>query len=147
MGTKETKKKKIRDSIIEAARNYSKELAGKHFLYVFSDEYMVCILKDLSTTTLIYKLSITNLEFTLGLSDGEDTTDGRKLFYPVTLRVKDSSVERSSGGDVVDFIFSKDASCLKYNMLLVQDESKQIPDSVISLLDEKLLDRFVDVSL
>ena len=30
---------------------------------------MVCILKDMQTVTIIYKLSVTNLEFTLGLTE------------------------------------------------------------------------------
>lgn len=73
---------------------------------------MVCILKDMTTSTIVYKLSISNLEFTLGLTENIDG-DGKKItdyFLPMSLRVEDTSVEKSDGGEIVDFIFSKEAS-------------------------------------
>lgn len=103
---------------------------------------MVCILKDMKTLTIIYKLSVTNLEFTLGLTENIDT-DGKKinnLFLPMSLRVESSSVEKSMNGDVVDFIFAKDASRAKYDLLLVADKRKSIPEEVKHLLDEKELE-------
>lgn len=33
---------------------------------------MVCILKDMQTVTIMYKISVTNLEFTLGLTENLD---------------------------------------------------------------------------
>lgn len=98
---------------------------------------MVCILKDMQTVTIIYKLSITNLEFTLGLTENVDVK-GRKIndfFLPMSLRVEDSSVEKSKDGEVVDFIFSKDASVSKYENLLVKDEHKTIPESIRHLIN------------
>lgn len=71
----------------------------------------VCILKDMRTLTIVYKLSVTNLEFTLGLTENTDDK-GNKIndfFLPMSLRVEDSSVEKSNDGEVVDFIFSRDA--------------------------------------
>ncbi len=100
---------------------------------------MVCILKDMETLRIIYKLSVTNLEFTLGLTENTDN-NGNKIndyFLPMTLRVKDSSVEKSSDGEVVDFIFAKDASISKYDTLLVEDKSKTIPDCIKHLISEK----------
>ena len=50
----------------------------------------------MKTLTIIYKLSVTNLEFTLGLTENIDT-DGKKiknLFLPMSLRVESSSVEK-----------------------------------------------------
>ena len=99
---------------------------------------MVCILKDMQTVTIIYKLSVTNLEFTLGLTENFDKY-GKKIndcFLPMTLRVKDSSVDKSTDGDIVDFIFTKEASNGKYCNLIVKDESKNIPDSVRHLIDD-----------
>ena len=67
--------------------------------------------------TITYKLSVTNLEFTLDLTENIDNNGNKinDLFLPMSLRVKDSSVERSNDGDVIDFIyFSKDASVAKY---------------------------------
>ena len=100
---------------------------------------MVCILKDMETLRIIYKLSVTNLEFTLGLIENTDN-NGNKIndyFLPMTLRVKDSSVEKSSDGEVVDFIFAKDASISKYDTLLVEDKSKTISDCIKHLISEK----------
>lgn len=97
---------------------------------------MVCILKDMQTVTIMYKLSVTNLEFTLGLTENLDNY-GKKIndyFLPMSLRVEDSSVEKSTDGDIVDFIFAKDASKAKYSDLIVKDESKNIPDSVRHLI-------------
>lgn len=50
---------------------------------------MVCILKDMQTLTIVYKLSVTNLEFTLGLTENTDNS-GKKIndfFLPMSLRV------------------------------------------------------------
>ena len=99
---------------------------------------IVCILKDMQTVTIMYKLSVTNLEFTLGLTENLDNY-GKKIndyFLPMSLRVEDSSVEKSTDGDIVDFIFAKDASKAKYGDLVVKDESKNIPDSVRHLIDD-----------
>ena len=101
----------------------------------------VCILKDMQTVRITYKLSVTNLEFTLGLTENIDK-NGKKvndLFLPMSLRVEDSSVEKSADGEIVDFIFSKDASIMKYDTLLVKDEQKTIPKSVWHLLGDTFL--------
>ena len=99
---------------------------------------MVCVLKNMETMTITYKLSVTNLEFTLGLTENIDNTGNKinDLFLPMSLRVKDSSVERSNDGDVVDFIFSKDASVAKYDTLLVEDKSKTIPSCIKHLIND-----------
>ena len=99
---------------------------------------MVCILKDMQTVTIIYKLSVTNLEFTLGLTENVDAK-GNKIndfFLPMSLRVEDSSVKKSNDGEIVDFIFSKDASVSKYKNLLVKDKHKTIPESIKHLLSD-----------
>ena len=101
---------------------------------------MVCILKEMQTVTIIYKLSVTNLEFTLGLTENTDV-NGKKIndfFLPMSLRVEDTSVEKSNDGEIVDFIFSKDASVAKYDTLLVEDKNKMIPDNIKHLISEKL---------
>ena len=86
--------------------------------------------------TITYKLSVTNLEFTLGLTENIDR-GGNKIndfFLPMSLRVKDSSVEKSNDGEIIDFIFSKDASVAKYDVLLVEDKDKKIPDCIKHLI-------------
>ena len=99
---------------------------------------MVCVLKDMQTMTITYKLSVTNLEFTLGLTENTDKA-GNKIndfFLPMTLCVKDSSVEKSNDGEIIDFIFSKDASVAKYDILLVEDKDKKIPDCIKHLISD-----------
>lgn len=209
MATKTDKKNVIREEIIDAAGIYSRNLAGKVFLYVYGDEFfevsfpvdhflhltgvetnlsakdfyknakkrkltnnqfyfdvrhpyanakkklpclkrlpeltndMVCILKDMKTVIIVYKLSVTNLEFTLGLTENIDK-NGEKvndLFLPMSLRVEDTSVERSEDGEIVDFIFSKDASKTKYDTLLVGDKDKIIPDSVQHLISDNFYEK------
>ncbi len=103
----------------------------------------VCILKNMNTPTIVYKISVTNLEFTLGLTENLDFK-GNKIndyFLPRSLRVEDSSVEKSQDGEVVDFIFVKDASVSKYKDLIVADESKTIPQSVHRLIDESFYNK------
>ena len=59
--------------------------------------------------------------------------NGKKIndfFLPMSLRVEDTSVEKSNDGEIVDFIFSKDASVAKYDTLLVEDKNKMIPDNI-----------------
>ena len=56
----------------------------------------------------------------------------------MTLRVKDSSVEKSNSGEVVDFIFEKDASRCIYDTVLVADKNKGIPHSILHMISEDL---------
>ncbi len=49
---------------------------------------MVCILKDMQTITIAYKISVTNLEFTLGLTENIFSKDASCSRY-TTLLVKD----------------------------------------------------------
>jgi hypothetical protein len=204
MASKTDKKNAIRQDIIDSARVYSQNLAGKAFLYVYGSEYfevsfpvdhflhltgvetklsardfyknakkakltnkqfyfdarhsyanakkklpclkrlpeltndLVCILKDMQTVTIVYKLSVTNLEFTLGLTENVDDKENKinDFFLPMSLRVEDSSVEKSNDGEIVDFIFSKDASVVKYDVLMVEDKNKNIPESIRHLIKE-----------
>ena len=59
---------------------------------------MICILKDMQTVTIVYKLSVTNLESTLGLTENTDSNGNKinDLFLPMSLRVEDSSVAKSN---------------------------------------------------
>ncbi len=100
---------------------------------------MVCVLKDMQTLSITYKLSVTNLEFTLGLVQQTDNNGNLipNRFIPMTLRVEDSSVNKSGGGEVIDFIFSKDASKAIYDNLSVKDEHKDIPKCVQELISKE----------
>ena len=202
LATKEQKKENLKQQIITAANAYSRDLAGKTFLYVYGNEYfevlfpvdrflhltgvetglrakdfyqkakdgildikqfyftpvhslgdakkklpclnrlseltntMVCIVKNMATVTLTYTIGVTNLEFTLGLTENVDKAGNRinDLFLPRTLRVKDKSIDISTDGDIVDFIFMKDASVSAYDHLQFADPNKQIPKSVETLI-------------
>lgn len=205
MATKEEKKEQLRKQILEAAKIYSTELAGKVFLYVYGHEYFevsfktdrflhltgvvtnlkaqnfydrsiareltvnqfgfnashpfakakkklpclirlpeltkdyVCILKNQATMTITYKLSVTNLEFTLGLTENLDYQGNKinDLFLPRSLRVKDKAVEQSEDGEIVDFIFVRDASIDTYHDVLVADPNKDIPKEIAAFVDPK----------
>lgn len=98
----------------------------------------VCILKDMKTVTITYKLSVTNLEFTLGLTENIDN-HGKKIndfFLPMSLRVEDSSVRKSNDGYIIDFIFSKEACLTQYDSLLVEDKRKSIPKCIRHLIND-----------
>lgn len=100
---------------------------------------IVCILKDMQTLTVVYKLSVTNLEFTLGLVENVNV-NGEKInnyFLPMSLRVEDSSIKRSKDGAIVDFIFSKNSSLSKYDSILVEDKCKIIPKTIRHLISGK----------
>lgn len=59
---------------------------------------VVCVVKDMKTVTLTYKIGVTNLDFTIGLSENLDL-EGNKIndwFLPRTLRVKDKAIESSA---------------------------------------------------
>lgn len=211
MATKTEKKNAIRQDIIDSAAIYSRNLAGKTFLYVYGEDFfevmfsinhflhltgvetglsakefyknakkgklasnqfyfsdrhpyanarkklpclkrlpeltnqMVCILKEMHTATVIYKLSVTNLEFTLGLTENVDS-HGKKVndyFLPMSLRVEDSSVKKSRDGEIVDFIFAKDASMSQYSNAIVKDDTKNIPESIRHLMSESFFDKAI----
>ena len=70
-------------------------------------------------------------------------SDGNKLsdcYLPMSLRVEDSSVEKSNDGEIVDFIFSKDSSNGIYNKLMFKDEEKKVPDYLKALISRELLE-------
>lgn len=105
----------------------------------------ICILKDMHTMTIVYKLSLTNLEFTLGLTENVDV-NGNKIndyYLPMSLRVKDNSVKKCRDVDTVDFIFSKDACLTKYDTLLVSSKDSTIPKCIKPLLSSALQNKLV----
>lgn len=70
-------------------------------------EELVCVVKDMQTLTLTYKIGVTNLDFTIGLTENIDF-EGNKIndwFLPRTLRVRDKAIENSPSAEFVDFIF------------------------------------------
>ena len=103
---------------------------------------LVCVVKDMPTATLTYKLGMTDMEFTIGLTENIDKA-GNKIndwFLPRTLRVKDQAIDISADAEFVDFIFSKDASMVKYDTISFADPNTSIPLSIEPMLSQNLLD-------
>lgn len=105
---------------------------------------LVCVVKDMKTVTLTYKIGVTNLDFTIGLSENLDL-DGNKIntwFLPRTLRVRDKAIENSADAAFVDFIFSKDASVDKYSKIMFADHNKTPPKVIKEFLADDLLKKW-----
>lgn len=103
---------------------------------------LVCVVENLNTYTLSYKLGVSNLDFTIGLTE-DIGNDGRKKtnhFLPRTLRIKDNSIERSASAEFVDFIFSKEATQEKYDTLMYQSKAKCIPTVIFPMLSDNLIE-------
>lgn len=203
---KSQKKEKLRNEILLAASIYSKELAGKAFLYVYGEECfevlfktdrfvhltgvasnlsaqdfydkaksgilttnqfyfserhpfanaksklpclqqlpmlttsLVCVVKDMTTVTLTYKLGVTNLKFTLGLT--EYTSETGLVYLPRTLRVRDKAIENSGDAEFVDFIFVRDGAAERYSHVAFASERKDVPEMVYQKLNEELRQQF-----
>lgn len=102
---------------------------------------LVCVVNDLHTRTLTYKIGVTNLEFTVGLTENVDF-NGNKInewFLPRTLRVKDKAIENSRYAEFIDFIFCKDATNDKYDTVTYFQQDKNPPTFLKDLLSESLL--------
>lgn len=190
---------KLRNGIVSAARNYSRKLTGRAFLYVFGNEYIevvflpenflhltgvgtnmkagafyraakrgelsehqisidprnsdlpkrkiprlirlhelttreVAVLKDLRTATETYSIALSDLEISVGMYKHG------KTYSPQTMRVRDKAFENSSGGEIVDFIFARQYGETKYTACTFQDPAKEIPATILPLLDPALAD-------
>ena len=204
--TKQAKKIAIRNEIIDAAKIYQQELAGKVFMFIHNDEWfevvfktdrflhltgvstqltaqdfydkaqqkkltdkqfditptlykrarkklpclkrlpeltsnLVCVIKDLTTVTLTYKIGLTNLDFTLGLTENTDV-NGNKIndwFLPRTLRTKDKAIDISSNAHFIDFVLEKGASEDKYRKFTFNCGNKKLPENVHQFVDNSIL--------
>ena len=102
---------------------------------------LTCVVQDFSTLTFTYKIGLTNLNFTLGLTENLDFL-GNKLndwFLPRTLRVNDNAVENSKNSEFIDFVFVKNASDSYYSKISYQGTKSDFPESICYLLDSSLL--------
>lgn len=105
---------------------------------------LVCVVKDMQTVTITYKLGITNMEFTVGFTENL-SNNGDKLndwLIPRTLRIKDKALDAAEDADFVDFIFSKEATEKQYTTICYAASNSDLPDVVKPLLDENLLAMF-----
>lgn len=105
---------------------------------------LVCVVKDMYTVTITYKLGITNLEFTVGLTENL-TPAGDKVndwLIPRTLRINDKAIDAATDAEFVDFIFSKKATETQYCTVCYAAPDAPLPDCVKPLLTENLLPQF-----
>ena len=123
--------------------NAKKKLSKLKDLPLLTNQ-MVCVIEDLKTVTFTYKIGITDLNFTLALTENIDF-EGKLInnwWIPRSLRIKDKSIEQSSNGGIVDFIFWKKAEETKYSNIAFIDKNKTIPLSIKDLLLEDLYNQF-----
>lgn len=98
----------------------------------------VCVVKDLTTQTLLYKLGVTNLDFTLGMAQPafiNKLPDG--VYLPRSLRVKDKAIENSTTGEFIDFIFEKPTNRkdYQYDIMTYRGTDNRPPDCISHLID------------
>lgn len=105
---------------------------------------LVCVVKDMHTVTLTYKLGITNLEFTVGLTENLSPSGNKvnEWLRPRTLRIKDRAIESAKDAYFVDFIFSKKAIERQYDTVCFAAFGAKLPECVKPLLTENLLPQF-----
>lgn len=133
----------VRITTYSKLRNAKKKIICLHQLPELTKE-LVCVVKDMNTAHLIYKLGITNLEFTVGLTENLDST-GNKVndwLIPMTLRVKDKAIDAAKDAEFVDFIFSKKATEDQYDTICYAASDAALPECVKPLLTENLLPQF-----
>lgn len=109
---------------------------------------LVCVVKDMHTITITYKLGITNLEFTIGLTENINSS-GEKVndwLIPRTLRINDKAIDASQDAQFIDFIFAKKATDSHYGTLCFAADQTELPESVKPLLTENLLTTFISGS-
>lgn len=101
----------------------------------------VCVLIDFQTQSVLCKLGLTDLNFTIGLVENIDLTTGNKIndwMLPRTLRVNDKSIEKSKDAEMIDFIFSKDAKNEPlYTTLCYADKNAKMPETIKKMVDPK----------
>lgn len=106
---------------------------------------LVCVVKDMHTVTITYKLGITNLEFTIGLTENLNPS-GDKVndwLIPRTLRINDKAIDTSKDAEFVDFIFSKKATESQYSTLCFAASGVTLSENAKPLLSENLLSTFL----
>ena len=120
-------------------RTARKKLVCLHQLPQLTTD-VVCVVKDMHTVSITYKLGISNLEFTVGLTENTDTAGNRinNWLIPRTLRINDKAIEASADAQFIDMIFSKNAPDELYSTVCYADQTVPVPNTVLPLLDDAL---------
>lgn len=120
-------------------RTARKKLVCLHQLPQLTTD-VVCVVKDMHTVSITYKLGISNLEFTVGLTENIDAAGKRinNWLIPRTLRINDKAIEASADAQFIDMIFSKNAPDALYSTVCYADQNVPVPNNVLPLLDDAL---------
>lgn len=107
---------------------------------------LVCVVKDMNTVTITYKLGITNLEFTVGLTENVNKSGDKvnSWLVPRTLRINDKAIDASADAEFVDFIFCKKATEPRYNQICYAASNAHLPGIVEPLLTEDFFSTFTN---
>ena len=121
-----------------------KKLAALPHLHTLTHEAVI-ILEELPSKTHLFKLGMTNIDFTIGI----DETTNRfsqyslvkkgKVCYPRSLRIKDKSIEKSRRCFFVDSIFSKEIRQRRYVQPLLIPNNSRINSAIESYLRPSLV--------
>lgn len=120
-------------------RTARKKLVCLHQLPQLTTD-VVCVVKDMHTVSITYKLGISNLEFTVGLTENIDAAGNRinNWLIPRTLRINDKAIEASADAQFIDMIFSKNAPDELYSTVCYADLNVPVPSTILPLLDDAL---------
>ena len=92
------------------------------------------------TRRFLEKVGLSNLEFTVGLTENTDSAGNRinNWLIPRTLRINDKAVEASADAQFIDMIFSKNAPDALYSTVCYADQNVPVPNKILPLLDDAL---------
>ena len=130
----------LAESQIRFSRNHPLKKAKKKVLCLHQlpqlTKDLVCVVKDMTTLSLTYKLGITNLEFTIGLTENVDRAGNlvNDWLLPRTLRINDKAFENSSDAQFIDFIFSKGVTDPLYTDVCYSAQGVDLPKNILPLL-------------
>lgn len=101
---------------------------------------LICVVENMQTPSFLYKLGLTNLEFTIGLIENTDK-EGNKIndwLVPKTLRVKDDAIGQSQNAEFIDFVFSKNVLDDTYGNICYATNDVSIPNTIKPMLSSDL---------
>ena len=109
----------------------------------------VFIIEDMSTESKIYKIGVSNLDFTLGVMENRDITTNKiinNFLIPVTFRIRgEKDVDKNPNVYIVDFILMKDNPYNKYDKIYFgsADKISLLQQNILQLIDHKLIESTV----
>lgn len=105
------------------------------------------IIEDMSSGSKIYKIGVTNLDYTLGVIENRDDKTKKIIddfLIPATFRVRgESDFNKNKNVYTVDAVLMKDNKFKKYDTICFGNIKKiaNLPKDVLELIDNKLISR------